>query len=56
VKPAGCKTEGIADNQVVAAVDFRELERMLQAQGKGPRSALVVEVGVEYPEYVTILV
>ena len=45
----------IADDQVVAAAaDFHELERVLRAQGKDPRRVLVVEAGVDYPEFVTI--
>ena len=47
----------IADDQVVAAaVDFQELKRLLKAKGKDPRHVLVVEAGVDYPEYVTIFV
>ncbi len=47
----------ISDDQVLAAaVDFHELEAMLRAQGRDPRNALVVEAGVDYPEYVTIFV
>jgi hypothetical protein len=46
---------GIADEQVVgAAADFRTLERELRAQGRDPRTVLVVEAGVDYPERVTI--
>ena len=46
----------IADEQIVgAASNFRELESLLQAQGTAPQSALVVEAGVDYPDYVTIL-
>jgi hypothetical protein len=46
---------GIADEQVVgAAADFRALESILHAQGKDPRRVLVVQAGVDYPEYVTI--
>jgi hypothetical protein len=46
---------GIADEQVVgAAVDFRALESVLRSQGKDPRRVLVVQAGVDYPEYVTI--
>jgi hypothetical protein len=45
----------IADDQIVArAADFQELEGMLRAQGKDPRSVLVVQAGVDYPQYVTI--
>ena len=46
---------GIADEQVVgAAADFRTLESLLRDQGKDPRRVLVVQAGVDYPEYVTI--
>ncbi|MGH7174530.1 MAG: hypothetical protein ACRELF_09545 [Gemmataceae bacterium] len=46
---------GIADEQVVgAAADFRALESLLRTQGKDPRRVLVVQAGVDYPEYVTI--
>jgi hypothetical protein len=48
---------GIADDQIVgAAADFRALEADLRARGKDPRRVLVVEAGVDYPEYVNILV
>lgn len=47
---------GIADEQVVAtAADFRALESALGEQGKDPRRVLVVQAGVDYPEYVTVL-
>lgn len=46
---------GIADDQIVgAAANFRDLECLLQAQGRDPRRILVVEAGVAYPEHVTI--
>jgi hypothetical protein len=46
---------GIADDQVVgAAADFRALESKLRAQGNDPRQVLVVQAGVDYPDYVTI--
>lgn len=46
---------GIADEQIVgAAADFRALESHLRTQGKDPRRVLVVQAGVDYPEYVTI--
>lgn len=46
-----------ADDQIVAAaVEFRELERMLRAQGKDPRNVLVIEADVDYPDCVTIFV
>jgi hypothetical protein len=45
----------ISGDQILAAsADFHELESMLRAQGKDPREVLVVESGVDYPEYVTI--
>jgi hypothetical protein len=45
----------IADDQLVgAAKTFRDLERSLQAKGKDPRTVLVVEAGVDVPDYVTI--
>ena len=47
----------IADDQVIgAAPSFRDLERMLRSQGTDPRTTLVVEAGVTYPEYVTIFI
>jgi hypothetical protein len=46
---------GIADEQVVgAAADFRALESVLRTQGKDPCRVLIVQAGVDYPEYVTI--
>jgi hypothetical protein len=46
---------GIADEQVAgAAADFRALEVLLRALGRDPRRVLVVQAGVDYPEYVTI--
>jgi hypothetical protein len=46
---------GIADEKVVgAAADFRALESLLRTQGQDPRRVLVVQAGVDYPEYVTI--
>jgi hypothetical protein len=52
--PKGCFV-AIADDRVVAtASSFRELERSLLALGKDPRAVLVVEAGVDVPEYVTI--
>ncbi len=46
---------GIADEQIVgAAADFRALESILRAQGRDPRRVLVVQAGVDYPEYVNI--
>jgi len=46
---------GIADDHVIAAAaDFAGLEKLLRAQGKDPRNVLVVQAGVDYPDYVTI--
>lgn len=46
---------GIADEHVIgAAADFRALESLLRTQGKDPRRVLVVQAGVDYPDYVTI--
>lgn len=46
---------GIADEQVVgAAADFHALESLLRSQGRDPRRVLVVQAGVDYPDYVTI--
>lgn len=47
----------IADDQIVAAApDFHAMEAMLHTQGKDPRTVLVVQAGVAYPDYVTIFV
>ena len=47
----------IADDRVIAAaVQFHELEMMVRAQGKDPRSTLVVQAGVDSPQYVTIFI
>ena len=47
----------LADGQVVAAsADFQQVERELREQGKDPREVLVVEAGVEGPEYVNIFI
>ncbi len=46
---------GISDDKVIgAAANFRDLECLLRERGKDPRQVLVVEAGVNYPEYVTI--
>jgi hypothetical protein len=48
---------GIADDRIVgAAATFCDLEVKLRAQGFDPRRVLVIEAGVEYPEYVTIFI
>ena len=45
----------IADDRIVdAAANFHDLEKSLRVKGKDPRRVLVVEAGVDYPEYVTI--
>ncbi|MCI0638970.1 MAG: hypothetical protein L0Y72_31785 [Gemmataceae bacterium] len=47
---------GIAGEQIIGAAEsFPELERSLRARGKDPRTVLVVEAGVDVPEFVTIL-
>jgi len=46
----------IDDGVIAAAPDFGSLEQSLLASGRDPREVLVVEAGVEYPEYVTIFV
>ena len=47
---------GIAEGRIVgAAADFQSLETSLREQGTDPRGVLVVEAGVDYPQYVTIL-
>jgi hypothetical protein len=46
---------GIADDQIVgAANNFHDLEASVRARGKDPRKVLVVEAGVDYPDYVNI--
>jgi hypothetical protein len=47
----------IAGGQVVgAAADFHTLERTLRGRHIDPRNALVVQAGVEHPDYLTIFV
>ena len=47
----------ISDNRVIAAsADFDELLDELRAQGRDPRTTMVVEAGAERPEYVTIFI
>lgn len=47
---------GIADGGIVAdASGWRELNETLRLQGRDPRLVFVVEAGVDYPEYATIL-
>src|SRR5690242_5665496 len=46
----------IADEQIVeAAATFRELRGCLQKKGYDPRMLIVVEAGVDDPEFVNIL-
>ena len=40
---------------VADAKDFDELDRLLEKMGIDPPQALIVEAGVDYPEYITIL-
>jgi hypothetical protein len=48
---------GITDDRIVgAAAEFCDLELQLRSQGIDPRTVLVIEAGVEYPEYVTIFI
>jgi hypothetical protein len=48
---------GIADEQVVGgAATFADLKTLLRAQGRDPRDVLVVEAGIDYPQYATIFV
>jgi hypothetical protein len=45
----------IAQNRIVAAsADFRELKGLVRAEGFDPRSVLIVEAGVSYPDFVDI--
>jgi hypothetical protein len=47
---------GIGDEKIVgAAATFQELERELHAKNIVLRKVLVVEAGVAYPEFVTVL-
>lgn len=46
----------IHDGRLAAdAASVGELDTKLLAAGKDPRESLVVEVGVKYPDYITIL-
>jgi hypothetical protein len=48
---------GIDDDQIVGtAATFPELERLLRERGFNPRTILVVEAGIVYPDYVTIFI
>jgi hypothetical protein len=47
---------GIFDERIVgAAATFHELEDSLRTQRLDPRTVLIVEAGVDYPDYITIL-
>ena len=46
----------IDDNIISSAPDFDSLEQSLRASGHDPRKVLVVEAGVNYPEYLTIFI
>jgi hypothetical protein len=46
----------IHDGRIAAdAADLEELDALLKAAGVAPRESLVVQAGVDYPEYVVIL-
>jgi len=48
---------GIADEQIVGnAASFQDLQCLLQATGRDPRNVLVVEAGVDYPEFANIFI
>ena len=45
----------IADDKIVGdAADFMTLHRALKANGRDPRTVMIVQAGYEYPERVTI--
>jgi hypothetical protein len=45
----------IADDMIIAtAASFESIVNAIRAQGRDPRQVLVIQAGVEYPEYVTI--
>ncbi len=45
----------IGDDRIVAdAASFEELETLLRAMGRKPGESLVVEVGAELPDEITI--
>ena len=46
----------IDDDVIASAPDFESLEQSLRASGRDPREVLVVEAGVNYPDYVTIFI
>lgn len=48
---------GVADDQIVgAAATFPELVSDLRSRGIDARRVLVVEAGIDYPEYVTVYI
>jgi hypothetical protein len=54
VYPSG-RFVAISGGKVVADADsFDQLDGMLRARGLGPDDALVIQAGVEYPEYAVI--
>jgi hypothetical protein len=46
----------IDDDVIASAPDFQSLEESLCTSGRDPRKVLVVEAGVNYPDYVTIFI
>lgn len=45
----------IAHDRIAAAsADFRELKELVRAEGFDPRNVLIVEAGVNYPDFVDI--
>ncbi len=45
----------IGDDRILAdAATFEELDRLLRALGRKPGNSLVLQVGAELPDYVTI--
>ncbi|HYV34838.1 MAG TPA: hypothetical protein VE988_03980 [Gemmataceae bacterium] len=47
---------GIGNEEIIAAAaNFSALQTELRARGVDPRNVLVVEAGVDYPEFVNIL-
>jgi hypothetical protein len=47
----------ISGGQIAGDADsFREIKTLLKARGKDPAQVLIVQAGVEYPEYATIFV
>jgi hypothetical protein len=47
----------VANGQVLGAdAEFRSLESTLRTRGIDPRSALVIEAGVDYPDNVDVFI